>query len=145
MPSQSFRIGVVIVVRGVDGQYLIFERGDIPGQWQFAQGGLDLEEEPIEAAWRELGEETGLGPDHVVAVAEFPEWVLYEYPLELRTPKGRRGQAHRWFLFDALHANIEPTPDNNEFVAWKWAHRDWVLDNVVEFRRAGYVQVLNAL
>ncbi len=142
MSAQTFRIGVIVAVRGPDGRFLIFERSDIPGQWQFPQGGADIDEELHDAAWRELFEETGLTAQDVVAVAEFPEWVVYEYPLDLRSPKGRRGQAHRWFLFEAVHGEIEPMPDGSEFVAWRWADPDWILDNVVDFRKPGYRQVM---
>ena len=144
MAAQKFRIGVVIVVKSSTGDLLVFERGDIPDQWQFPQGGVDVDEEPAEAAWRELVEETGLTAAHVTLSGEYPDWVLYEYPVELRGLKGQRGQAHRWFFFDALDDGIQPTPDNDEFVAWKWAPRNWVLDNVVEFRRASYTQVLTS-
>ena len=135
----------MIAVRGVDGRLLVFERGDVPNQWQLPQGGIDRDETPLDAAWRELGEETGLGPDDVRAVAEYPHWVLYEYPTELKLLKGRLGQAHKWFLFDALRADIIPTPDDREFVAWQWATREWLIDNVVEFRRPGYATVLASL
>src|SRR5688572_24042746 len=78
--SQHFRAGVVVVVRHPDGRILAFERSDVAGSWQLPQGGLIDHEEPIEAAWRELMEETGLGEEHVVARAEFPDWVAYEWP-----------------------------------------------------------------
>jgi len=52
---------------------------------------------------------------------------------------------HRWFLFDALRADIVPTPDNQEFVAWQWVTREWLLESVVDFRRAGYQLVLSSL
>lgn len=135
----------MIAVRGVDNRLLVFERGDIPNQWQLPQGGIDRDEAPLDAAWRELFEETGLSPDDVRAVAEYPHWVLYEYPDELKLLKGRLGQAHRWFLFDALRSDITPRPDEREFVAWKWATREWLIDNVVEFRRSGYETVLASL
>ena len=60
MGSPNFRAGVVIIVRGLDDRLLAFERGDVPGQWQLPQGGLDVNETPVAAAWRELHEETGL-------------------------------------------------------------------------------------
>ena len=134
-----------MVVRGVDDRLLAFERGDVRGQWQLPQGGLEVGEDPLAAAWRELGEETGLGPNEVQAVAQYPDWVPYEYPDELKTAKGRLGQVHRWFLFDALRADIVPTPDNQEFVAWQWVTREWLLESVVDFRRAGYQLVLSSL
>jgi len=110
--AQHFRAGVVIVVRHPDGkQLLAFERSDSPDSWQLPQGGLDTGEEPIEGAWRELFEETGLGEDHVIARAEYPDWVAYEWPADVMLVHGkdgkRRGQVQKWFLFDALHADIE--------------------------------------
>lgn len=145
MTGPHFRAGVVIVVRGLDDRLLAFERADLPGHWQFAQGGLTDGEQPVAAAWRELHEETGLGPDDVMVVAEYPGWVVYEYPPEVTAKKGRLGQAHRWFLFDALRADIAPTPDGSEFVAWQWVTREWMVENTASFRRPGYELVLGSL
>jgi putative (di)nucleoside polyphosphate hydrolase len=144
MPSPHFRAGVVILVRGTDGRYLAFERGDVRGQWQAAQGGMENGETPIDAAWRELREETGLGPEAVCMVAEHPEWLAYEYPAELKRAKGRLGQAHRYFVFEVLHDGVEPTPDGDEFVAWKWVDAEWLVANAVEFRQENYRKVLMA-
>jgi putative (di)nucleoside polyphosphate hydrolase len=150
MASAHFRAGVVAVVRHPDMQrFLVLERADMPGSWQFPQGGIHAGEAPYEAAWRELGEETGLTPEHVVARAEFPDWIAYEWPVEVqRTSAGqhhRIGQVQRWFLFDAHHAEIEPVPDGTEFIAWQWANVDWILSQLVDWRRSAYEQVLGSL
>lgn len=150
MAGQSFRAGVVIVVRHPDGrQVLAFERSDAAGSWQLPQGGLDEGETPIEAAWRELHEETGLDDTQVIARAEYPHWVAYEWPDELKkhgeVGVRRLGQVQRWFLFDARSAEIEPTPDGSEFVAWRWVDPDWLIDHVIEWRRGAYRTVLATL
>ena len=148
--SLHFRAGVVIVVRSRDHlQVLAFERVDARGSWQLPQGGLHVGEEPIAGAWRELTEETGLGPEQVEARAEFPEWLAYEWPDDVRRAKGgdkqRIGQAQRWFLFDVIADETQPTPDGSEFVAWKWVTPRWLIGHVPEWRRGPYERVLGTL
>ena len=150
MASAHFRAGVVIVVRHPDlSQVMVFERVDVPGSWQLPQGGIKAGETPVEAAWRELGEETGLGERDVVARAEFPEWIAYEWPDEVTARSAgthhRIGQAQKWFLFDAMAANVVPTPDGVEFGAWQWVQPAWLLDHVVDWRRDAYARVLGTL
>ncbi|MDO8361378.1 MAG: NUDIX domain-containing protein [Actinomycetota bacterium] len=150
MASQHFRAGVVVIVRHPDlRRVMAFERVDSPGSWQLPQGGLKVGEQPIEGAWRELTEETGLGPDDVIARSEFPEWLVYEWPAELKPVKAgssnRIGQVQRWFLFDARTAEVEPSPDGSEFAAWQWAEPQWLIDHVPEWRRAPYAKVLGTL
>jgi putative (di)nucleoside polyphosphate hydrolase len=150
MASAHFRAGVVIVVRHPDlTQVMAFERIDSPGSWQLPQGGMKAGETPEDAAWRELGEETGLGPSAVIARAEFPEWVVYEWPDDVKAANGgshhRIGQVQRWFLFDVLAADVEPVPDGREFGAWKWVEPSWLLAHVPDWRRSSYERVLPTL
>src|SRR5207237_1000913 len=56
-PRMSYRHGVVAVVRNPDGLLLIGERSDLPGTWQFPQGGRMPGETPEETLARELTEE----------------------------------------------------------------------------------------
>lgn len=98
--SQHFRANVGVIIRRHDGQVLAFARRNRPEAWQFPQGGLDVGEEPWEGALRELEEETAIRADQVRRVAEYPEWLAYEWPEVLRHDRtdGRRGQVQRWFL-----------------------------------------------
>ena len=148
--GQHFRAGVVIVVRHPSSKrVLAFERADVRGSWQVPQGGLEPGEEPIAAAWRELEEETGLGEADVVARAEYPDWVAYEWPGDVISEKTgdgrRRGQVQKWFLFEALNSEITPSPNGTEFVAWRWVEPEWLVAHVVEWRRPAYERVLGTL
>jgi len=151
MAKPTFRAGVIIVVRRADGLVLAFERADTPGSWQLPQGGIDDGETPRHAAWRELQEETGLGPEHVRLVDEHPYWTVYEWPSEVAVNKppakvaDRLGQAHKWYFFEPLEDDVHPVPDGVEFVAWKWMKPADLIDQVVYFRRPGYEQVLGGL
>jgi putative (di)nucleoside polyphosphate hydrolase len=141
--GQHFRAGVVIAVTRDDGAVMAFERRDVPGAWQLPQGGLKRGEEPIEAAWRELAEETGLDNMDVAFVREHTEWIVYEYPAHIRDDGPRRGQAQRWFWFKVVSPDVVARPDGDEFTAWRWVERTWLVDNVVDFRRDGYARVLS--
>ena len=144
MPSVDFRAGVVTVVRRSDGLLLAFRRAGTRDSWQLPQGGIDPGEEPVETAWRELGEETGLGPDDVALVGEHPRWLAQEWPVDLRSKGGRRlGQVHRWFTFAAHDDAVEPRPDGVEFDAWRWVTDAWMVEAVVHWRRAAYAQGLD--
>ncbi len=154
MAKVLFRAGVVIVVgRRDDGRILAFERRDNPGQWQLPQGGIEDDETPTQAAFRELAEETGLRASQVVIVGEHPEWTAYEWPedikaLKQRSGRGRTnggriiGQVHRWFFVELLDPATEPRPDDDEFADWRWVEPVWLVEQVAPMRRAAYEQVL---
>ena len=68
--------------------------------WQMPQGGIDKGEEPLEAAIRELYEETSI--QSVSLIREAPEWLQYDFP-DYVVKKGKigkyKGQRQRWFAF----------------------------------------------
>ncbi len=53
---------VVVIARNDEGKILLIKRRIVPrkGEWALPSGFMELEESPIEAALRELAEETGL-------------------------------------------------------------------------------------
>ena len=149
MATQSFRAGVVMVVRREDGRVLACERADAPGSWQLPQGGVDPGEEPIDAAWRELSEETGLGASQIRLVSELPEWLVYEWPASLDVSKfGRsvRGQAQKWFLFGVVaDVHLVPDVDGREFRDWAWMDPHQLVDSVIDWRRDAYRRAFSRL
>jgi dATP pyrophosphohydrolase len=51
---------VLVVIYTVTGEVLLLERQQPPGYWQSVTGSLRWNENPVQAAYREVGEETGL-------------------------------------------------------------------------------------
>lgn len=115
--------------------------------WQMPQGGIDDGETPVEAAWRELGEETGLSADHARLITESQTWRNYDLPNEFipRFWHGRfRGQTQRWFLFrfTGRDADINIQAHDQEFSAWQWMPMDDVPERIVPFKREIYLSVI---
>lgn len=142
-------VGAVLFNR--DGLVLIARRADLPnaegapGGWQLPQGGIDRDEDPAVAVFRELEEEIGTAKAEIMA--EHPEWLNYDLPPELlgKALGGKyRGQTQRWFALRFLGADadirldLDPHP---EFDAWRWARLAELPALAVGFKRAIY-QVL---
>lgn len=122
-----------------------------PQLWQMPQGGIDKGEAPIDAAWRELYEETGIKSASLLA--EAPEWINYDLPENLIGIglKGKyRGQTQRWFAFlfegseDEIAINPPPGGHTPEFDEWEWKPMDELPDLIVAFKRDVYLQVVDA-
>lgn len=142
------REGLVFVGRRIQSA-----RGDAvaPGyEWQMPQGGIDRGEIPLDAALRELEEETGVR--NVSVVAEAPEWYSYELPATIRgrSWRGRfRGQTQKWFALRLEGPDSEinvarPAGQRPEFDAWRWEHMERLADLVIPFKREVYERVVDA-
>lgn len=136
------------------GRRLAEPDGEMAGSrklWQMPQGGIDEGEEPLQAALRELYEETGMR--NVTLIEEAPDWVRYDLPDELIGVvwKGRyRGQMQKWFAFrfegDDSEIRIDPPPGGHEaeFSEWAWKPMSDLVDLIVPFKRKVYEEVVAA-
>ena len=79
----GYRPKVGIVLMHPDGRVVWARRVHRDG-WQFPQGGMNSDETPLEAMYRELREETGLLPEHVEVLGATPQPVrLGPFPFGL--------------------------------------------------------------
>ena len=127
------------------GQRIDNKEGD---RWQMPQGGVDPGEDMESAMLRELGEETGLGPEHLSIAGRLDEELFYELPDEL---KGRLwggkyvGQRQTWFLvrFTGTDENIDLAAHKEpEFCDFRWVEPDQLPELIVPFKREVYQTVV---
>lgn len=143
---EGYRPNVGLVIINQHHQVLMGARIDI-GAWQLPQGGIDEGEEPRQAALRELTEETGISPDMVEVLAEYPHWLVYVLPPQLRqNPKhaAQVGQIQKWFLIRYSGPDELPLPPAGvalEFNEFKWVPMGEIMRDVVYFRKAIYEEI----
>lgn len=143
----GFRPNVGIVLAKQDGS-VFWARRARQGGWQFPQGGMNSDETPIEAMYRELAEETGLTEDHVKVLGSTPGWLRYRLPKRYQRNHQKPvciGQKQVWFLLefladdDAFALDRVPEP---EFDAYRWVDFWYPPQHVIEFKRPVYRRAL---
>ena len=145
--TDKYRKCVGMMILNANKEILVGRRLDHPsGYWQMPQGGIDENENPKEAVWREMMEEIGTNKAKLIKVSN--QWINYDIPPEtLKTlPWGHKyiGQRQKWFAFDFLGENedINVETDSPEFSEWKWAELDSIVGNIVPFKRNVYSIIL---
>ncbi len=147
--KRPYRKGVGAVLFNAAGLVFAARRLDTQEKaWQLPQGGIDGDEDPKEALFRELEEEIGTAKAEIIG--EIPGWLGYDLPagLSAKVWKGRfRGQQHKWYALRFLgnDEDINLTAYKNpEFSDWKWLSLKDLPGMIVSFKRPAYEAVVEA-
>ena len=145
--TSKYRKCVGMMILNSNKEILVGRRLDHPsGYWQMPQGGINDNENPKEAVWREMLEEIGTNKAELIKISN--QWINYDIPSEtLKTlPWGDIyiGQTQKWFAFLFLGEDndINVGTDNPEFSEWKWTRMDSIVDSIVPFKRDVYAKIL---
>lgn len=142
MEDADYRRGVGVVLCK-DGKVFFAERSDAKGSWQLPQGGVDEGEDLLEAARRELFEETAMTREQMELIGVYPTFTVYTLPKKFQK-RGFKGQIQKWFLFefkdDDKNIDLKKAQDR-EFSSWKWEEVDAILEKTADFRKPVYEDV----
>ena len=140
-----YRTGVGIVVINNNNKVFVAKRIDNPQNfWQMPQGGVDPEEDFLDAAFRELKEETSI--TSVILIKELDGFITYDLPDNLLGIiwKGKyKGQTQKWFVmrFVGEDNEININTKHPEFLEWKWVELSEITKLVVNFKLNLYQEV----
>jgi len=154
-PEMPYRTCVGVMLINAQGLVFIGRRANLVEDanthaWQMPQGGVDADEDPWDAARRELYEETNIRS--VERIGEIDNWLTYDIPQTIagRAWKGRyRGQRQKWFAMRFTGEDREIDVKNPggglhkaEFTTWRWEPARNLTELVVPFKRPVYEQVV---
>lgn len=126
---------------------LACERNDIRGAWQIPQGGVNANEAPLNAAKRELFEETNITSVEFIKhssksysynfIQDTPEYDGFKYV----------GQDVEFFVFKFIgfDSEINLSTHHAEFINWKWMSPHELSDNIIDFKKKAYIAALKDL
>ncbi|MDR2794707.1 MAG: RNA pyrophosphohydrolase [Holosporaceae bacterium] len=124
---------------------LAAERSLIPNAWQIPQGGVDAGEQYLDAAIRELYEETGIKSVKIIGCTD--DSYKYDYPDHIKSAIFKKygtvyaGQEVKFFLFEFIGNDDEinlQISENQEFSRWRWMPVKNLLGFIVEFKKNAF-------
>ena len=147
LDKNGYRSNVAIILSDGKGRVLLAKRIG-QASWQFPQGGIDSNEIPREALYRELNEEVGLDQSDVEVLQESRQWLKYRIPRNMQRKRTKPicvGQKQKWFflklLADESRIKLDMT-DSPEFDEWQWVNYWYPLTAVIAFKQKVYQQAL---
>ena len=146
--SKDYRPNVGMMIINQKKEIFVGKRIDHPSNfWQMPQGGIDAQEIPSIAALREMDEEVGIKKNKVDLLTESKDWYYYSIPSDLAKTlwKGKyKGQRQKWFLykFKGTDKDINIHTEHPEFSNYKWVTKDFLVPNIVPFKKKIYKKLL---
>ena len=150
MTDHGYRPAVGVMLINGERKVWVGQRLDSTLEaWQMPQGGLDPGESPLEGAYRELEEETGIRRDLVELVEQAKDELTYDLPEDLIGKVWKepwRGQRQTWFLMRFLgqDSDVNIATADPEFRAWKWAEPRELPALIVPFKKKLYQDLIEA-
>lgn len=148
--SKGYRPNVGIILCNDEGRVFWAKRKGV-NSWQFPQGGIDDDEDPETAMYRELREETGLKAEHVELLGRTRYWLRYKLPeryIRKNSTPVCIGQKQIWFILRLVSAESNVRFDCSakpEFDNWRWVEYWHPLKDVVYFKRKVYQKAMAEL
>jgi putative (di)nucleoside polyphosphate hydrolase len=148
--SKGYRPNVGIILCNDEGRVFWAKRKGV-NSCQFPQGGIDCDEDPETAMYRELWEETGLTQKHVQLLGRTRYWLRYKLPdryIRKHSLPLCIGQKQIWYILRLVsdEKNVRfDCGDKQEFDGWRWVDYWDPLSDVIYFKRKVYKKAMTEL
>lgn len=140
MTGKIYRPCVVAAFINDKKELLVGRRKHLPAAWQLPQGGIEENERPDQAVFREVKEELGI--EHFSIIRSAKDVYFYDFPKEATFSLSKKfaGQRQHWFLCHLI-SGYEPDlsrATDDEFDAIKWLSPKEILEQIIDWKKEVY-------
>lgn len=142
MPPVAYKnpVSVLVVIHTPELQVLLIERADFPGGWQSVTGSVETGERPVEAARREVAEETGIVTGALRDWQQRNHWEIYERWRHRYAPGVTHNTEHVFSL--CVPTPVPPVLAPREHTAFVWLPWQQAADQVFSPSNADAIRAL---
>ncbi len=129
----KYRQGVNALIIDQSQQILLVQLNHYrPGQWKLVGGGLQPNEDHLQAAYREIKEETNIDHQDLKLIGQSQHLSKYDFPLNLNQNITRKykGQEKKQFVFSFRGQKDEIQRQKEEIKKIKWVKINELKDHL---------------
>jgi len=126
-----YRIGINTLVVDKNQRFLLVQlHGYKQNEWKFVGGGVKLNEEPLEAVYREILEEVGIKKRDLKFLGQSKYVHSYDFPdnMDSKIKYKYKGQKKFQFVFRYVGDSCDLVIQEEEIRAYKWVKQNELKD-----------------
>ena len=121
MRKKPYRQAINCIIVNDKNQFLVIQlQGYNSQQWKFVGGGIESNESSIQAAYREIKEETNISNNNLKLLGKSKYIQQYDFPEELKISKKYQGQKKIQYVFRFVGDNDSIIIQEAELKDYKW-------------------------
>ena len=132
MGKKPYRQAINCIIVDDKNQFLVIQLQEYDSQqWKFVGGGIENNVSSIQAAYREIREETNISNNNLKLVGKSKHIQQYDFPKELEIYKKYQGQKKIQYVFRFVGDKNSIIIQEVELKDFKWIHKNELKNHLI--------------
>ncbi len=143
--AKEYRPVVVAIIQNKEGEFLLVQSAKGNNPWLFPQGGIESNEDTIEALFREIEEETGIKSLELTILQDNVYYQELDAPPDRYNKRGFENGKAYFYVYCIYHGDGSLTLQEEEIISYKWVDKDNLIYLLNQGRSTKMKMTLKAL
>ncbi|MBN2695797.1 NUDIX domain-containing protein [bacterium] len=143
--AKEYRPVVVAIIINKNGEFLLVQSAKGNNPWLFPQGGIESNEDPAEALFREVEEETGIKSSELTILQDNVYYQELDAPPDRKNKRGFENGKAYFYIYCTYRGDGSLTLQEEEIISYKWVNKDDLIILLTQGRSTKMKMTLKAL